>query len=78
SAETFFLPFRSKSRITHNANNSEATERVRNLLGFTGFLGVQTFNSQGYFMKDYCEILFHLKRYCNIIEPAKNWDLEAN
>lgn len=21
-------------------------------------------------MKDYCEILFHLKMYCNIIEPA--------
>ncbi len=46
SAETFFPPFRSKSRITHNANNSEATEQVRNLLGFTGFLVVQTFNSQ--------------------------------
>ncbi len=46
SAETFFPPFRSKSGITHNANNSEATEQVRNLLGFTGFLVVQTFNSQ--------------------------------
>ena len=46
SAETFFPPFRSKSRITHNANNSEATERVRNLLEFTGFLVVQTFYSQ--------------------------------
>ena len=48
SAETFFPPFRSKSGITHNANNSEATEQVRNLLGSTGFLVVQTFNSQGY------------------------------
>ncbi len=48
SAETFFPPFRSKSRITHNANNSEATEQVRNLLGFTGFLVVQTFNSQAW------------------------------
>lgn len=28
--------------------------------------------------KDYCEILFHLERYCNIIEPAKNRDLEAS
>ena len=46
SEETFFPPFRSKSRITYNANNSRATERVRNLLGFTGFLVVQTFYSQ--------------------------------
>ncbi len=30
----------------HNADNSGATERVRNLLGFTGFLVVQTFYSQ--------------------------------
>ena len=26
-------------------------------------------------MKDYCEILFHLERYCNIIEPATNRNL---
>ncbi len=46
SAETFFPPFRKTATgITHNAN-SGATERVRNLLGFTGFLVVQTFYSQ--------------------------------
>lgn len=43
SVETFFPPFRSKARITYNANNSEISGQVRNLLGFTRFLVVQTF-----------------------------------
>lgn len=33
-----FPPFRSESRITYNANNSEATKQVRNLLRFSSFL----------------------------------------
>ena len=45
SAETFFPPFRSKAGITYNTNNSETSGQVRNLLGFTGFLVVQTFYS---------------------------------
>ncbi|EOS32766.1 hypothetical protein C804_02657 [Lachnospiraceae bacterium A4] len=32
----------------HNANNSEATGKVRRTMGFSGFLVVQTFNCQAY------------------------------
>ena len=41
-----FSAFWRKTRIIHNANNSEATGKVRRTMGFSGFLVVQTFNCQ--------------------------------
>lgn len=45
-AEIFFPVYGKAAGITYNANNSEATRLVRKLLGFPGFLMVQTFHSQ--------------------------------
>ncbi len=47
SENIFFSAFWRKTRIIHNANNSEATGKVRRTMGFSGFLVVQTFNCQG-------------------------------
>ena len=47
-AEIFFPVYGKTAGITYNANNSEATRLVRKLLGFPGFLMVQTFHSQEY------------------------------
>ena len=44
--ETFFPAYRATAPSTHNTNNSSISGQVRNLLGFTGFLVVQTFHSQ--------------------------------
>ena len=44
--ETFFPSYGTNARITYNANNSGTAGKVRNLLGFTGFLVMQTFYSQ--------------------------------
>ena len=45
-SENIFSAFWRKTRIIHNANNSEATGKVRRTMGFSGFLVVQTFNCQ--------------------------------
>ena len=45
-AEILFPVYGKIAGITYNANNSEATRLVRKLLGFPGFLMVQTFYSQ--------------------------------
>ena len=47
--ETFFPLIRAKARIIHNADNSGIAGRVRRTVGFSGFLVIQTFNSQVYY-----------------------------
>ena len=44
--ETFFPTYVTNARIAYNANNSGTAGRVRNILGFTGLLMIQTFYSQ--------------------------------
>jgi len=42
----FFQTIKPKARIIHNTDNSKIAERARRTVGFSGFLVVQTFNSQ--------------------------------